>query len=58
MLKIEDKYFFYIIEFNIIAMQVRNILRKSYIIFKNFKIEYFKDYNKKNIFYQIRKIFI
>lgn len=39
MLRTKDRYFAHITKFNIITVQIKNVSRKLYIIFKNFKID-------------------
>ena len=50
MLKFEKKYFVYVTNLNLVIIQIRNISDKSYIIFKNFKIEHLRDFDEKNCF--------
>ena len=50
MLKFEKKYFVYIINFNLVVIQIRNILNKSYTISKNFKIEHLRNFDEKDSF--------
>ena len=50
MLKSKKKYFVHVTNFTLIAMQIRNISDRSYIIFKNFKIEHLRNFNEKNRF--------
>ena len=50
MLKSKKKYFVHVTSFNLIAVQIRNTSDRSYIIFKNFKIEHLRDFDEKNCF--------
>ena len=50
MLKSKKKYFVHVTSFNLVAVQIKNILNRSYIIFKNFKMKHLRDFDEKNCF--------
>ena len=50
MLKSKKKYFVHVTNSNLIVVQIRNTSSKSYIIFKNFKIEHLRNFDKESCF--------
>lgn len=55
LLKSKGGFFAHITDFEMIAMQMKNIFKKSYIIFRNFKLGQLRDYNEKNCFLAFSK---
>lgn len=49
-LRIENKFFVHITNANFVAIQIRNVFFKFFILFKNFKIDYLIDYAKKEFY--------
>lgn len=50
MLKSENEYFVHVTKSKLIIIQMKNISKKSYTMFKNFKIDHLRDYDEKKIF--------
>ena len=48
-LKSKKDFFNHITNANIVIVQIRNIFNRSYILFKNAKINMFRDFEKKNV---------
>ena len=49
-LKSKDSFFNYIIDANIVVVQIRNILNRSYVLSKNAKIDMLRDFEKKECY--------
>ena len=47
----ENDFFSYITNANVITIQMRNVFFKSYVVFKNVKIDHLNDYAKKKCFF-------
>ena len=58
MLKSKNDFFAHVTDHNLIAMQIRNISKKSYVISKNLKIEHFRNFEKKKAFWRFQRIVI
>ena len=48
--ELNDNVFVYIIDINIIFVQIRNAIDKLCVLFKNIKIEQFRNYDEKNCY--------
>jgi hypothetical protein len=55
-LESNDEFFFHIINVNIDIVQIRNVTNKFCVIFRNVKIDKFRDFEKKIVTSSIRKI--
>ena len=49
-LKLNENFFIYIIDINIIVVYVRNVIDQVCVLFKNAKIDKFRDYEKQNYY--------
>lgn len=49
-LEMKNEFFAYVIEFDVKAVQIRNVSNKSYVLAKNFKIGHIKNYSEKKCY--------
>ena len=46
----ENGFFAHVIDSDLVTVQIKNISKKSYVISKNFKMNHFRDFEKKKCF--------
>ena len=50
MLKTENEFFVHVTDSELMAVQIKNVFRKLFIVFKNFKMRQLRNYDEKNCF--------